>query len=344
MKAVILHEHGGPEVLQVAELDAPSPGPGEAQIEIKAIAMNRADVWVRNGWPGIKLDYPHILGADAAGVVSALGEGTEGFGLAVGQRVAVNPTLSDDTCEFCIAGQDNLCPHFGILGEHYPGTYREVLVVPVRNLLPLPDEVPFETAAAASLVFLTAWHSLIERGSLQAGESVLVVGAGGGVNTASIQIARLAGARVYVVGSSDEKLARAEALGADVLINRKEEDWSKAIFKLTERRGVGVVVDNVGQDTLFSSIRAARKGGRILTVGNTSGYAPEIDLRYLWSKHLSIVGSTMGTHHTFHTVMPLVFDGTLQPVIDKTFPLEEARSAHEYFDSGALFGKVVLVP
>jgi NADPH:quinone reductase-like Zn-dependent oxidoreductase len=344
MKAVLLHEHGGPEVLAYADSDAPRPGPGEVQIEVRAIAMNRADLWVREGWPGIKLEYPHILGADAAGVIGELGEGAAEAGLQVGQRVAVNPTMSDGTCEFCRAGQDNLCPNFGILGEHLPGTYREMLVVPARNLLALPDHVPFETAAAASLVYLTAWHSLVEKGRVQAGETVLVVGAGGGVNVASIQIAKLKGATVYVVGSSDEKLARAEEMGADALINRHEEDWSKAIFSLTGRRGVDVVVDNVGQATWFNSIRALRKGGRMLVVGNTSGPKVEVDIRYVFGKHVSILGSTMGTHETFRTVMPLVFDGTLTPVIDRTFPLQDARAAHEYFDGGALFGKVVLVP
>lgn len=344
MKAVLLHEHGGPEMLVYADSDAPTPGPGEVQIEVRAIAMNRADLWVREGWPGIKLEYPHILGADVAGVISELGEGAAEAGLEVGQRVAVNPTMSDGTCEFCRAGQDNLCPNFGILGEHLPGTYREILVVPARNVLSLPDHVTFETAAAASLVYLTAWHSLVEKGQVQAGETVLVVGAGGGVNTASIQIAKLKGATVYVVGSSDEKLARAEAIGADVLINRHKEDWSKAVFKLTERRGVDVVVDNVGQATWSGSIRALRKGGQMLVVGNTSGPKFELDIRYIFGKHVSILGSTMGTHETFRTVMPLVFEGTLKPSIDKTFPLKDARAAHEYFDSGALFGKVVLVP
>jgi NADPH:quinone reductase-like Zn-dependent oxidoreductase len=342
MKAVVLHEHGGPEVLQFAELDAPQPGPGEVQVEVKAIAMNRVDIWTRNGWPGLKVDYPHILGADAAGIVSALGDGSERLGLRVGQRVVVNATISDGTCEFCLAGQDNLCANFHLLGETTSGTYAQV-IVPAR-VLPLPDHVSFETAAAASLVYLTAWHSLIERGGLQAGETVLIVGAGGGVNTASIQVAHLAGATVYVVGSTDEKLERAKALGADVLINRNKEDWSKAVFTATNRRGVDVVVDNVGAETMLRSQRAVRKGGRILTVGNTSGATFEFNNGYMFAKHITLIGSTMGTHHTYRTVMGMVFDGTLAPVIDRSFPLDDVRAAHEYFDGGTLFGKVVLIP
>lgn len=344
MKAVLLHEHGGPEVLHYTNTDTPEPGPGEVLLEVKAIAMNRADWWVRNGWPGIKLAYPHIMGADAAGIIAALGPGAEDFGLAVGQRVVLEGTESDETCEYCLAGQTNLCPKFGVRGEHSSGTYAEYILAPVRNVLPVPDGFSLEEAAAASLVYLTAWHSLVERGGLQAGEAVLVVGAGGGVNTASIQIAKLAGAKVYVVGSTDEKLAQAESLGADVLINRNKEDWSKAVFKLTNKRGVDVVVDNVGEATLFSSIRAVRKQGRILVVGNTSGPLAEVDLRYVFFKHLSIIGSTMGTHDTFRTVMRLVFEGKLKSIVDKTFPLKDAQSAHTYFESDDVFGKVVMVP
>ncbi|MFQ5615036.1 MAG: zinc-binding dehydrogenase [Anaerolineales bacterium] len=338
MKAILFHQHGGPEVLQYTDHPAPQPGRGDALIRLRAAAMNRVDLWVRNGWPGIRLRYPHIPGADGAGEVAALGEGVAGW--EVGDRVVINSNLSDGVCEFCIAGQDNLCRRWHLLGETTPGTNAEYVSVPAGNLLAIPEGFDEHAAAAASLVFHTAWHSLITRAALRPGETVLVVGASGGVNTASIRIAKLTGATVYVVGSSPEKLALAESLGADYLIDRsKEENWSKAIYKLTHKRGVDVVVDNVGT-TYPLSFRAARKGGRILTVGNTGGPKFEIDNRYVFGKHLSIIGSTMGTKKDFAAVMGLIFAGKLRPVIDKTFPLAEARAAHAYLESGKQLGKV----
>ena len=341
MKAILLHRHGGPEVLEYADFPTPQPGPGQVLIELQAAAMNRLDIWVRNGWPGIQLDYPHILGADGAGVIRALGEGVTQF--KVGERVVINGNLSDGACEYCIQGQDNLCLEWGLLGETARGTYAEYVVVSDRNVLALPPDFPFEAAAAAALVFLTAWHSLITRGGLQAGEAVLVVGAGGGVNTAAIQIAKYAGAKVYVVGSSAAKLDKAAQLGADILIDRSKEEWSKSIYRLTNRRGVDVVVDNVGAGTLPLSQRAVRKGGRILTVGNTGGPKFEFDNRYMFSKHIALIGSTMGTRSDFARVMALVFDGKLKPVIDQTFALKEARAAHERLARGENFGKIILI-
>lgn len=238
-----------------------------------------------------------------------------------------------------------MCDHFAIFGEHIPGFYAQYQSVPARNLVKLPDHISFEVAAAASLVYITAWHSLIAAGRFQAGEDILVVGAGGGANTAYIDIARLAGARmIYVVGSTDEKLAQAEELGADVLINRQKEDWGKAVFKATNRRGVDVVVDNVGAATYGRSLRALRKGGRLLTVGNTSGTTFEFDNRYMFSKHLSIIGSTMGPQTEYEHVMGLVFSGRLHPVIDTVYPLSEGAAALERMEQGETAGKLVLVP
>ncbi len=340
MRAVLFHEHGGPEVLQVAEFPTPEPGPGEVQVRLEAAALNRLDLWVRQGWPGIRLDYPHIPGADGAGVIAAFGAGVSGW--QVGDRVVVNSNLSCGHCWACNAGLDNRCVDFELLGETRRGTYAEYVVVPSGNIYPVPEGFPTRTAAAAALVYHTAWHSLIQRGQLKPGESVLVVGASGGVNTASIQIAKLAGAVVYVVGSSPEKLALAESLGADFLIDRsKEENWSRAVYQLTDRRGVDVVVDNVGS-TFPLSFRAARKGGRILTVGNTGGPKIEIDNRYTFSKHLSLLGSTMGTRADFSQVMDLIFRGKLQVALDRAFPLDDARSAHEYLSSGLQLGKITL--
>ncbi len=342
MKAVLFYEHGGPEVLQYTDFETPEPGYGEVQVNLRASAMNRLDIFVRNGWPGIKLEYPHITGADGAGVISAVGQGVSS--VAVGERVVINGTMSCGRCAFCLAGRDNLCIRGGILGEDTRGTYAEYVVVPERNVLRIPDDLSFEGAAAASLVFLTAWHSLITRGHLRPGETVLIVGASGGVNTASIQIAKLAGATVYVVGSSSDKLEKAGELGADFLINRNEEDWGKAIYRLTDRRGVDVVIDNVGAATWPTSLRALARGGRMLVVGGTGGYTAETPVNYVFRKHLSILGSTMAPQDDFRTVMRLIFEGRLKPVVGRVMPLREAAEAHRIFESGEVFGKLVLVP
>lgn len=340
MKAVFFHEHGGPEVLQYGDLPTPEPGPGEVLVRLRAAALNRLDIWVRNGWPGLRLTYPHILGADGAGEVAAVGAGVTQW--QVGQRVAINPNIGCGRCEYCLAGQDNLCRHWQLLGETRSGTYAEYVVVPESNLLALPETVSYAAAAAAALVFQTAWHSLITRGKLRPGEHVLIVGASGGVNTASIQIAKLTGCTVYVVGSNARKLALAEELGADYLIDRSQvDDWAREVYRLTNKRGVDVVVDNVGT-TFPLSFKAARKGGRILTVGNTGGPIFQIDNRYIFGKHLSIVGSTMSNKTDFATVMGLVFAGKLRPVIDRTYPLTEARAAQERLEKGDQLGKIVL--
>jgi NADPH:quinone reductase-like Zn-dependent oxidoreductase len=341
MKAILLKQHGGPEVLQLGDLPTPEPGLGQVLVRLRAAALNRLDLWVREGWPGIRLEYPHIPGADGAGVVEALGPGVTGWNL--GDRVVINANLSCGVCDYCLAGWDNRCRSWQLLGETVRGTYAEYVVVPALNLYPLPDGFSERVAAAASLVYQTAWHSLIKRANLRASESVLVVGASGGVNTASIQIAKLAGAKVYVVGSSPAKLALAESVGADYLIDRSvDENWSKAVFNLTGKRGVDVVVDNVGA-TFAQSFRAACKGGRILTVGNTGGAKFEIDNRFIFAKHLSLIGSTMGTHQDFSEVMGLVIAGKLKPVLDSEFPLAEAAAAQERLQSGKQLGKITLL-
>ena len=340
MKAVILPAHGGVEALQYTDFPEPLPGPGEVLVRLQAAGINRLDVWVRNGWPGIKLEYPHIPGADGAGIVAALGEGVQGW--SPGERAVINANLSCGKCEACLAGLDNQCRQWGLLGETRRGTYAQFVAVPAANLYRLPAGIDPHVAAAAGLVFHTAWHSLITRGKLSAGESVLIVGASGGVNTASIQIAKFAGASVYVIGSSPQKLALAESLGADVLIDRSQEpNWARKVYQLTGSRGVDIVVDNVGT-TFPLSFRAARKGGRILTVGNTAGPLIEIDNRFLFAKHLTILGSTMGTHNDFATVMELVFAGKLQVALDQVFPLAEVRRAHARLESGEQQGKLTL--
>jgi NADPH:quinone reductase-like Zn-dependent oxidoreductase len=343
MKAILFHQHGGPEVLEYADFPTPEPKAGEALIHLRAAALNRMDVMVRNGWQGLKLEMPHINGADGAGEVVGLGLPLlEGEGLKVGDRVAINANLGCGTCEFCLRGQDNMCANWHLLGETIRGTYAEYICLPVRQLYKLPDDFDFHASAAAALVYQTAWHSMVARGEVKAGETVAIVGAGGGVNSASIQVAKYLGARVVVIGSSSEKLKQAESLGADILIDRsKEADWSRAIYLATEKRGVDVVVDNVGT-TFPLSLRALRKGGRLLTVGNSGAPRFEIDNRYIFAKHLSILGSTMSTLSDFAEVMDLVVAGKLKPVMDKTFPLKEAAAAQERLWRGENFGKITL--
>lgn len=342
MKAVLLYEHGPVENLQVAtDYPIPEPGPGEVRVRVAAAALNRLDLWVLRGLPNLKLAYPHIPGADGAGTIDALGEGVSGW--SVGDRVAIDPTLNCGQCAYCRAGHENRCVRFGILGEDTRGTFAEMIVVPARNLIAVPPHVSLAEAAAASLVFVTAWHSLITRGGLRPGESVLIVGAGGGVNTASLQIAKLAGCTVYVVGSTDEKLAQAKALGADAVVRRDiEGGWSRAIYQLTAKRGVDVVVDNVGAATFTDSLRAAARGGRILTVGSTSGATFEIDNRLIFGKHLTVIGSMMGPHRDYVTVMNQVFQGRLKAVIGAIYPLEQVQEAYRALEAGGVFGKIVL--
>lgn len=339
MKAVHFIEHGGPEVLQYGERPEPQPAPGWVLVRVRAAALNHADLFVRAGWPGLQLALPHIPGADGAGEVAALGEGVSQW--KPGQRVVINASVCMQEDEFTRSGQDNLCRHWELLGETLPGTYAEYVAVPATNLLEIPAGFPYNQAAAAALVYLTAWHSLVKRGALQAGETLLILGASGGVNTACIQIGKHLGATVIVVGSNAEKLQLAESLGADHLIDRSKEDWSKAAYLLTNKRGVDAVIDNVGS-TFPLSLRTLRKGGRLLTVGNTGGPKVEIDNRYMFAKHLSILGSTMGTRADFAQVMALVFAGKLQPVIDRSYPLAEARAAHEHLEAGEQMGKIVL--
>jgi NADPH:quinone reductase-like Zn-dependent oxidoreductase len=341
MRGAGFTEHGGAEVIRVFDdLPMPEPAAGEVRVRMRAAALNRLDLWVRDGWKGLNLHMPHITGSDGAGEVEAVGAGVTA--VAVGDRVAIDPTVVPADSPALMTGLENQS-RIAIMGEHSTGLAAEYRVVPARNLVKIPAAVSFEGAAAAGLVYVTAWHSLMTRGGLRAGETVLIVGAGGGVNTASIQIAKLAGAQVMVVGSTAEKCAKAKALGADITIDRSAvPEWAREVQKLTDRRGVDVVVDNVGKATMFDSIRSVRIGGRILVVGNTSGPLFELDLRYVFSKHISIIGSTMGPHQDYVKVMGLVFNGALKPVISAVLPLDEARHGHELLQNGDVFGKIVL--
>jgi len=340
MKATLFYEHGGPEVLAYTDFPTPEPKAGEVLVRLRAAALNRMDVMVRNGWPGLKLELPHINGADGAGEIAALGDHVTEF--KIGDRVTINANLGCGKCEFCSNAQDNMCREWHLLGETVRGTYAEYVSLPAHQLYKLPADFDLHAAAAASLVYLTAWHSMVRRGALNAGETVTIVGAGGGVNSASIQVAKYVGARIIVIGSNSQKLREAESLGADILIDRsRQEDWSKAVFTATGKRGADAVVDNVGT-TFPLSLRALRKGGRLLTVGNSGGPRFEIDNRYIFAKHLSVIGSTMGTLADFKEVMDLVIAGKLKPVIDRTFSLKEAAAAQERLWRGENFGKITL--
>lgn len=341
MKAMLFREHGGPDVLQYTDFPTPKPKPGEALIRLHASALNFVDILVRNGWPNLKLELPHINGEDGAGEIVEFGDNTTGD-IKIGDHVVINANLGCGECEYCISGKDNVCINWIMIGEHIHGTYAEYISVPVKQLYKLPNDFDFHQAAAAALVYQTAWHSLVKRGNLKSGETVLIVGAGGGVNTASIQVAKYMGANVIVIGSNAKKLEMAESIGADILIDRsKDENWSKVAYLSTNKRGVDMVVDNVGI-TFMQSLRSLRKGGRLVTVGNSGGPKFEFDNRYMFAKHLSIIGSTMSTLDDFREVMDLVIAGKLKPIIDKSFRLKEAALAQERLWNNENFGKITL--
>ena len=339
MKAVRFHEHGGPEVLRYEEAPTPEPGPGEVLVALRSAALNHLDIFTRNG--GVpKVPLPHIGGADGAGVVAANGLGATRY--PVGTRVFFDPGLSDGTCDYCARGEHSLCDRWEILGEHRDGTFAQAVVVPETNLRPIPDDLSFEEAAAFPLVFLTAWRMVVTKARVQPDESVLILGIGGGVALAALQIAKHVGARVFVTSSSQEKLERAKTMGADVLINHKETDFSKEAWGITQKRGVDVVIENVGAATWAGSIRALAKGGRLVTCGATSGPKPDEDIRRIFTKQITIYGTTMGTRHDWEQVTRLLAAKTLRPVVDRTLPLEQAARAQTLLEHGDHFGKLVL--
>lgn len=343
MKAIVLHQHGTLDDVHYSDIPEPEVGPDEATVEIRAAALNRLDLWVLAGWPSLRLAFPHVMGCDGAGIIVALGSNVDHF--SIGDHVAINPTRSCGRCDYCRMGRDNLCDHFAIFGEHLPGFFAEYQVVPADNLFLIPSEFSFTKAAAASLIYVTAWHSLMEAGQFQAGEDILIVGAAGGVNTAYIDIARFAGAgNIFVVGSTDKKLALASQIGANITVNRSHHHWGKKIYELTNRKGVDIVVDNVGAATYQDSLKALKKGGRLLTVGNTSGPKVNIDNRFIFGKHLQIIGSSMGPRSTYKKVLELIVQGRLHPVIEHTYPLSEGLSALQRLERGDVAGKLVLLP
>ena len=342
MKAVVFYEHGGPEVLQYREdIPVPEIGADDVLVKVRYAALNRLDNFVRRGWAGLQLKMPHILGSDGAGTLAALGERVSGW--QIGQRVTYNPTLWCGKCAYCVAGEHPYCDEFAMLGEHAPGNYAEYVRVPARNLLAVPDDADLLAAAAAPVVFITAWRMLFTKGNLQAGESVLIVGAGGGVNTAAVQLAKFAGATVFVIAGDAAKAEAALALGADWAIDRSAQpNWGKAVWARTNRRGVNVVVDNVGEPTWLNSLRSLGAGGRLLTVGGTAGYNAVTPINLVFARQLHIIGSTMGSQADFNKVMTLIFAGKIKVAVDEVFPLQAYPAALARMMTDQHFGKLVV--
>lgn len=344
MEAVVLREHGGPEVLKHERIDVPEPGPGQVRVAVKAVALNHLDIWVRRGGPAFHLEYPHRLGSDVAGVIDAFGPGTTHGCVGVGDRVVINPGLSCGRCQSCLSGADNLCAEYRILGENTQGGYAGFVVVPTQNLAPYPAALAFEEAASVILPYLTAWQMLVRKAQVRAGEVVLVHGAGSGVGVAAVQICKLLGARVIATAGSADKLARARELGADAAIDYQQSDFVAEVRGLTDKRGVDVVFEHVGGETFARSIKATRNGGRIVTCGATSGFTPAIDLRHVFFRQIQILGSTMGSKGDLFEVLKHVAAGRLRPVVHAVMPLAEAASAHRLLEARQAFGKVVLTP
>jgi NADPH:quinone reductase-like Zn-dependent oxidoreductase len=334
MRAVRFHRHGGPDVLQLDDIPEPVPAPGHVLVRVRACALNHLDLWQRRGLEKVRIPLPHISGADIAGEIAS--------GPRAGERVMLQPGVSCGTCEACLSGDDNLCTRYDLLGYMRDGGYAEFVAVPEANVVPLPPHIAFVDAAAFPLTFLTAWHMLVTRAELRAGETVLVLAAGSGVGQAAIQLARLWGAHVIATAGSEEKLARARDLGADEVIDHYRQDIVAEVKRLTDRRGVDVVVEHVGQATWEKSVRSLCLGGRLVTCGATTGHVGTLDLRYLFARRISLLGSYMGSKGELLRAAALFYAGRLSPVVDMTLPLDCAADAHRRLEAGAQFGKIVL--
>ena len=338
MKAARFHEHGGPDVLHYEDAPDPPAAAGRAIVRVRACALNHLDVWQRRGLERVSIPFPHISGADVSGEV------VDGGGLfALGTRVLLQPGLSCGRCDRCREGRDNECADYSVLGYMSDGGYAELLSIPVENVVPIPDHVDFVSAAAFPLTFLTAWHMLFTKAGLRGGESVLVLAGGSGVGQAAIQLARLHGARVFAT-AGPAKIEAATAIGAEDVFDHYAEDFSKRVRQITGSRGVDVVVEHVGEATWDRSMRCLARGGRLVTCGTTTGYKGSIDLRHLFARQLSLLGSYMGRKPELLQAAALLFEGKLKPVVDSVMPLADIRAAHERLESGRQFGKIVVVP
>jgi NADPH:quinone reductase-like Zn-dependent oxidoreductase len=339
VKAIRFHAHGGPEVLTYEEAPEPVPGPGEALIRVGACGLNHLDLFQRRGIERVAIRFPHISGADVAGEVVVAPDGEP----MAGRRVMVQPGISCGRCDACLGGRDNECPRYDVLGYQSDGGYGEYVTVPLQNLIGIPDEIGFVEAAAFPLTFLTAWHMLITRASVVAGEDVLVIGAGSGVGQAAIQIARLHGARVFATAGTDQKIAKARDLGASDVINHSVENVPARVRELTGGRGVDIVVEHVGAATWDRSLKCLARSGRLVTCGATTGHDAKVDLRFLFGRQLSLLGSYMGRKSELSRAAQFFFAGAMKPVVDSTFHLSEAAKAHRRLEARENFGKIVLV-
>jgi NADPH:quinone reductase-like Zn-dependent oxidoreductase len=331
MKAVRFHQHGGPEVLTYEDAPDPEPLPGQVIVRVRACALNHLDIWQRRGLERVTIPFPHISGADVAGEVVGSGE-----------RVLLQPGLSCGRCAKCLAGRDNRCARYDVLGYQSDGGYAEYVRVPEANVIPIPAHVSFTDAAAFPLTFLTAWHMLFNRARLEEGDIVLVLAAGSGVGQAAVQLARHAGAYVIATAGSDEKLALASQLGADATINHTTGDIAAEVKRLTAGRMADIVIEHVGQTTWEASVRSLARGGRVVTCGATTGHATALDLRHLFARQLTFLGSYMGEKQELLKAARLFFGGIVRPAVDRVFPLAEAAEAHRYLEARRQFGKVVL--
>jgi NADPH:quinone reductase-like Zn-dependent oxidoreductase len=340
MKAAVITEHGELDKVKLAEAAKPKAGAGEVLIEVKSAALNHLDIWVRRGRRGVTLSMPHILGSDAAGVISEVGAGVDGF--SVGDEVIINPGLSCGKCEYCRRGEQSECSSFGIVGMSRAGTFTEYVTVPATNIYPKPSHLNFDEAAALPLVYVTAWRMLMTRAGLKPGQTVLIHGIGGGAAMAALQLVKLAAAKAIVTSSSDEKLDRAEQIGADHIINYKVGDVKDTVMSITGGRGVDVVVDTVGAATWPVDFSVVRRGGKIVLCGVTSGPKADTNLQALYWNQVTIMGSTMGSDDDFRAMLSAVFAAKLKPIIDSVFPLGKIREAMARMEQGTQFGKIVL--
>jgi NADPH:quinone reductase-like Zn-dependent oxidoreductase len=338
MKAVRIHQFGGPEVLSYEDVPDPKPRKDQVLIRVRACSMNHLDIFVRGGLPGVNL--PHIMGSDIAGEIVEVGEYVTD--LKVGQRVLIAPMHFCNHCAKCVAGLQNQCRHFTVLGNGVDGGNCELFAAPRINVIPIPDSLDFNQAASVPLVFVTVWHMLTGRAAIRPGQTVLVLGANSGVGIAAIQIAKLFHARVITTAGDDRKIERARELGADFVINHYQQKISQEVRKITNSEGVDIVIEHVGKATWDESVKSLKAGGTLVTCGATTGPKVELDLRFLFSRQLALLGSYMGTMSELHEVLGHVFAGRLKPVIDRTFPLKQIRAAHEYLEKSQMFGKIVL--
>jgi NADPH2:quinone reductase len=349
MKAVVIRRHGGLEVLNLEDVPVPQPGPGEVRLRVRACALNNMDIWARSGPPGGRpifpwreRHFPMTTGGDVAGVVDAVGAGVGDW--QPGDRVVVNPILSCGQCEYCLAGEQTMCLHYKIFGEHTPGGLAEYVVAPARNLLRVPDQIPYEKAAVPA-AYCTAWRMMITAGGLRAGEDVLVVGASGGVGTAATLIARMAGAgRVFAVVGGPEKARKAAGAGAIPIDHRTHPAFSEQVLAMTEGAGVHLAADPVGAPTWVQTIRSLRRGGRMTICGASGGERPDVDIREVYQRHRRIIGAPMGNVADFRAVMRAIFSGAIDPILHAVLPLQEIREGHRIMESREHFGKVVMVP